>query len=1040
MTQPNPFSMANSLEHLVNPKIITGLTGYQVAVDIANVDTYYGRQLGGSTTSQVIQQAYINQIGTSGSSGSAFFNLIGNTGSAGNAHFNKIFWGSFEPALPTGGGPGGATFISGPGITLSTVPGGQLVTSLIQAGNGITLNNPGNGQPYIISSRTVGVTGSTGIAVGVSGSTFIVSSLIAITGSTYISVGQSGATFIITYTGSQGGSGITGLSGPQGQITYFTPTGLRSSSDLIYDTTIRVLNVPEINVQTSSLDGGELEISTFQQDSYIQSGLFNPGLYGSQGNMLYISPFGLTAQSAVAIDTQNYRVGINTDNPTTYMDIQGQTKITYDASFGDYPLVPSGVGTTGSLTLNPGAYTVNAWGAGGASNAGIGGAGGASILNMVVGVTGIFTWTQTGPGNPFGGGASLNASFAPIGMTGVPFLWVPGGGAGSTGGSGGAAGDDGFPYPQGGRQNGVAGIATLTDPQSWQYTLTNSYTSTGGTFMNGSPGSLIATGQSGIVITFSQAGTQNTVGPNTTYTFAGPTTFTISNTSMLFPSSSFTTTSTTLNPSSIASSINSVNGGPTGTINDNSFAIFDQYTPGSTGSIQGNSTVRLNGTATVATSNITWSGGSYTSPPYTGYTLVLNGSFTDPVIGSNRVLTLTGTTQITFGASLGQFNGSFFTDGLITIPSNSIVGVNRRTFINRGQTGTTLAAGNFGGGGYIGGGGPARVSGITGYTGSYDVPGNYYAGGGPGSWGLLTGSSGPTGLTITGYQEFNGNGIFPYRNSFNNGIYGRGGTAGPGTSGYLAIENNNVPFSDPALIVNGNLQVNGNFQNPLNIQNNENTTPVSLSFVNGNRSSISTTYSFIKGSDVTGGGINANSLHLYRYGGSTYSFSAPGFAGSPVLEIAPIPAGTGVTGSAPNNFGINANLTINGNVNLAGGFFANSSSMGAPGAPSNLTVSGTITGSDLIASSDRRLKENVQTVDSALDKLLKLRGVYFTRPGSDKRNLGVIAQEIEEIIPEVVFTDDSPEQMKSVAYGNIIGLLIEAVKELSKIPGYKNST
>ena len=67
-----------------------------------------------------------------------------------------------------------------------------------------------------------------------------------------------------------------------------------------------------------------------------------------------------------------------------------------------------------------------------------------------------------------------------------------------------------------------------------------------------------------------------------------------------------------------------------------------------------------------------------------------------------------------------------------------------------------------------------------------------------------------------------------------------------------------------------------------------------------------------------------------------------------------------------------------------------------------------------------------------LDKIMKMRGVYFTRIGSERRNLGVIAQEVEEIIPEVVFTDESPEQMKSVAYGNIIGLLIEAVKELKE--------
>ena len=62
---------------------------------------------------------------------------------------------------------------------------------------------------------------------------------------------------------------------------------------------------------------------------------------------------------------------------------------------------------------------------------------------------------------------------------------------------------------------------------------------------------------------------------------------------------------------------------------------------------------------------------------------------------------------------------------------------------------------------------------------------------------------------------------------------------------------------------------------------------------------------------------------------------------------------------------------------------------------------------------------------------MKLRGVYYTRKNQEdkKRNIGVIAQEVEDILPEVVFTDDSEDKNKSVAYGNIIALLIEAIKE-----------
>jgi hypothetical protein len=55
--------------------------------------------------------------------------------------------------------------------------------------------------------------------------------------------------------------------------------------------------------------------------------------------------------------------------------------------------------------------------------------------------------------------------------------------------------------------------------------------------------------------------------------------------------------------------------------------------------------------------------------------------------------------------------------------------------------------------------------------------------------------------------------------------------------------------------------------------------------------------------------------------------------------------------------------------------------------------------------------------------------VYFTRIGETKQAVGVIAQEIEPLLPQVVYTDS--EGLKSVSYGNMVGVLIEAVKTLS---------
>ena len=87
---------------------------------------------------------------------------------------------------------------------------------------------------------------------------------------------------------------------------------------------------------------------------------------------------------------------------------------------------------------------------------------------------------------------------------------------------------------------------------------------------------------------------------------------------------------------------------------------------------------------------------------------------------------------------------------------------------------------------------------------------------------------------------------------------------------------------------------------------------------------------------------------------------------------------------------------------------------------------------NITAFSDARLKENVVTIDSALNKVSQMRGIYYNRIGDETktRNVGVIAQEIEKVLPEVVHTRE--DDIKSVAYGNIVGILIEAIKELSE--------
>ena len=80
---------------------------------------------------------------------------------------------------------------------------------------------------------------------------------------------------------------------------------------------------------------------------------------------------------------------------------------------------------------------------------------------------------------------------------------------------------------------------------------------------------------------------------------------------------------------------------------------------------------------------------------------------------------------------------------------------------------------------------------------------------------------------------------------------------------------------------------------------------------------------------------------------------------------------------------------------------------------------------DVTAFSDMRLKSDIRTIDNALNRVCDLRGVFFTRDGA--AGTGVIAQEVQNILPEVVHTK---QEYLSVAYGNMVGVLIEAIKEL----------
>jgi hypothetical protein len=92
----------------------------------------------------------------------------------------------------------------------------------------------------------------------------------------------------------------------------------------------------------------------------------------------------------------------------------------------------------------------------------------------------------------------------------------------------------------------------------------------------------------------------------------------------------------------------------------------------------------------------------------------------------------------------------------------------------------------------------------------------------------------------------------------------------------------------------------------------------------------------------------------------------------------------------------------------------------------NLTATGTIT-----ETSSLRYKENIETIKYGLDRVLQMRGVTYNKKDNGVKEIGVIAEEIYEVLPEVVLKNEEGD-IDSVSYSRITAVLIEAIKDLKK--------
>jgi hypothetical protein len=177
-------------------------------------------------------------------------------------------------------------------------------------------------------------------------------------------------------------------------------------------------------------------------------------------------------------------------------------------------------------------------------------------------------------------------------------------------------------------------------------------------------------------------------------------------------------------------------------------------------------------------------------------------------------------------------------------------------------------------------------------------------------------------------------------------------------------------------------------------------TPSSLASLSDDTATNDTYYPLL--ATATSGSLTSAKVSStkLKYNPSTGNVAATTFTGSLIA-----PGGTASTS------------TTTGVVILTGGL----------GLSGNVYAGGVVSGLDLLSTSDKRLKKNIKTIKTPLNTVQELRGVTFQWKKSGKDSIGVIAQEVEEIIPQVVEIDGNGN--KTVSYGSMVGLLIEAIKE-----------
>ena len=193
--------------------------------------------------------------------------------------------------------------------------------------------------------------------------------------------------------------------------------------------------------------------------------------------------------------------------------------------------------------------------------------------------------------------------------------------------------------------------------------------------------------------------------------------------------------------------------------------------------------------------------------------------------------------------------------------------------------------------------------------------------------------------------------------------------------------------------------------------------------------------------DVYLNGIRLNDTEFVASNGSSITLINAASVGD-VLDVVEYTMGIGATGATgPQGplsqvVGITSSIvhyplivsgvgSVTASITTTSNYFSFTPSSGTLNT-NQLTVVGVVTATDFNSTSDINLKENVRVIDNALDKVNSISGITFNWIENKKSSAGVIAQEVEQILPEIV---QENEGNKTVNYNGLIGLLVEAIKE-----------